>query len=267
MEPPANGGNVQMLARDGVALAYEERGQGDPPLLFAHGWSCDHTYFAPQVERFSRAHRTVAVDLRGHGDSDAPEQAYTMSGFADDLAWLCGQLALNKPVVIGHSMGGVIALQLAAEHPAVPRAIVMLDGGTRTLVPPPPGGDPSIKLADVIRTAPDLSAVREVIDTMFLPASDPVLRASIAERMLSGRRHVMASAWEQLRWVDGVSAARRCSVPALFINAAAWRPELERFLQLCPQLLLGQTVGAGHFNMLEVPDQVNAMIARFLEII
>jgi pimeloyl-ACP methyl ester carboxylesterase len=255
---------VQTIARDGVALAYEERGQGDPPLLFVHGWSCDHTYFVPQVERFSQQHRTVGVDLRGHGASDAPEQAYTMSGFADDLAWLCGHLGLDKPVVVGHSMGGVIALQLAAEHPDVPRAIVMLDGGTRTLVPPPPGGDPSIKLADVIRTAPDLAAVREVIDAMFLPISDPELRNSIATRMLSGHRHVMASAWEQLRWVDGVSAARNCSVPTLYINAATWRPELERFLQLCPQLMLGQTVGAGHFNMLEVPDQVNAMIARFL---
>jgi hypothetical protein len=82
--------------------------------------------------------------------------------------------------------------------------------------------------------------------------------------MLSGRRHVMASAWEQLRMVDGTSAAQACKVPALFINAGTRRPELERLQELCSHVMIGQTVGAGHFNMLEVPDQVNAMLSRFL---
>jgi hypothetical protein len=82
--------------------------------------------------------------------------------------------------------------------------------------------------------------------------------------MLSTPRHVIASAWEQLRKVDGASAARACQVPVLYVNASTWRPELELFKALCPQLMLGQTVGTGHFNMLEVPDQVNAMIERFL---
>jgi pimeloyl-ACP methyl ester carboxylesterase len=116
-----------------------------------------------------------------------------------------------------------------------------------------------------MRHADDLTPVRDVIGTMFLPSSDPQLRAWITEAMISGHRHVMASAWEQLRWVDGRSAARACQVPALFVNAATWRPEeLAQLRELCPQVVLGQTVGAGHFNMLEVPDQVNAMLSRFL---
>jgi pimeloyl-ACP methyl ester carboxylesterase len=255
---------MQTISRDGVALAYEERGQGSPPLVFVHGWSCDHRYFAPQVEHFSQRHRTVAVDLRGHGVSDAPRQEYTMSAFADDVAWLCRELHAEKPVVVGHSMGAVIALQLAAEHPDVPGAIVMVDGGTRTMVPPPPGGDPLLALADVMRHADDLTPVRETIGAMFLPTSDPELRAWITEAMLATPRHVIASAWEQLRKVDGASAARACTVPVLYVNAATWRPELGLFTELCPQLTLGQTVGAGHFNMLEVPEQVNPMIERFL---
>jgi pimeloyl-ACP methyl ester carboxylesterase len=99
---------------------------------------------------------------------------------------------------------------------------------------------------------------------MFLPTTDPDLRAWITERMLMPPRHVMASAWEQLRLVDAASAARANRAPTLYVNAASWRPELARFKELCPQLVLGQTVGAGHFNMMEVPDQVNAMIERFL---
>ena len=105
---------MQIRSRDGVALAYDEAGHGDPPLLLVHCWTCDHTFFAPQFHYFRRTHRVVAVDLRGHGASDKPGQDYTVAGFVDDLVWLCGQLELTKPVVIGHSMGGNIALELAA---------------------------------------------------------------------------------------------------------------------------------------------------------
>ncbi len=74
------------LQRDGVSLVYQEQGSGDPPIVFVHGWMCDHTHFAPQFEHFGRKHRVAAVDLRGHGRSDTPEQDYTIDGFADDLA-------------------------------------------------------------------------------------------------------------------------------------------------------------------------------------
>jgi pimeloyl-ACP methyl ester carboxylesterase len=111
---------------DGVALFYEEAEGDDPPVLLIHGIGCDHTTFAPQFEHFARrGHRVVAVDLRGHGKSDKPHHSYTMQLFADDLAWMCAQLGLEKPVVIGHSMGGVVALAL--RYPELPSAIVMID--------------------------------------------------------------------------------------------------------------------------------------------
>jgi len=69
---------VGFLERDGVKLHYEEAGAGDPPFVFVHGWCCNHTYFAPQFDHFAKNHRVVAVDLRGHGASDKPEQDYTI---------------------------------------------------------------------------------------------------------------------------------------------------------------------------------------------
>jgi pimeloyl-ACP methyl ester carboxylesterase len=66
-----------------------------------------------QFDYFGRTHRAVAVSLCGHGASDKPVQEYTVAGFADDLAWLCDQLRVVKPVVMGHSMGGNVAFELA----------------------------------------------------------------------------------------------------------------------------------------------------------
>ena len=96
---------MPFLERDGVKLYYEEKGSGEPAMLLVHGWTCNHTHFAAQAAHFSKNHRVVSVDLRGHGQSDAPQQEYTLDGFADDLAWMCGQLGLDRPVVCGAQHG------------------------------------------------------------------------------------------------------------------------------------------------------------------
>jgi pimeloyl-ACP methyl ester carboxylesterase len=255
---------VLTLSRDGVALAFTDEGQGGPPLLFVHGWACDRAFFAPQLAHFRPSHRVVAVDLRGHGASDKPEQEYTLQTFVDDLVWVCGQLGIKRPVVVGHSMGAAVALLLAGTHPDLPSAIVMIDGGIRTLA-----GDATTSSA-VLATAPDLTgedyreAVRDIVRPMFLPTADPELRQWIVERMLRTPRHVLASARRHLMTTNLTAAATACTVPVLYIQAASPRPELSRFQELCPRLVIGRTVGAGHFNVLEVPAQVSAMITSFL---
>jgi pimeloyl-ACP methyl ester carboxylesterase len=76
----------------------------------------------------------------------------------------------------------------------------------------------------------------------------------------------MASAMECIFSCDTAASTAGCQAPALLINAAAPLADLDRLRQLCPQITIGQTVGAGHFNHLEVPDQVNAMIDRFMQV-
>ena len=74
------------LKRDGITLFFEEAKGLKRPILFVHGWCCDHSFFAPQFEHFAHeGHHVVAVDLRGHGQSDKPHEDYTMQLFADDL--------------------------------------------------------------------------------------------------------------------------------------------------------------------------------------
>jgi len=62
---------MQLIEKEGVTLAYQDTNPGSPPILFVHGWGCDHTAFAPQAEFFRHSPRVVSVDLRGHGKSDA----------------------------------------------------------------------------------------------------------------------------------------------------------------------------------------------------
>jgi pimeloyl-ACP methyl ester carboxylesterase len=253
---------VQTLQRDGVTLAYTEAGSGEPPILLVHGWTCNHSYFQPQFEHFARSHRTVAVDLRGHGASDKPEQEYTADGFADDLAWLAGELGLHKPIVIGHSMGGAIVLALAQRHPDLPRAIVMVDGAAV----PRRGATTAVQaFVAGLYSAAYLEVQRAFVESaLFDPTDDPALRERVTREMTASPQHVTASCIKNLTAYDFEAAARACAVPALNVVAARPIQDVQLTRELMPNLVHGQTVGAGHFLQLLVPDQLNAMIDRFL---
>ena len=81
--------------RDDLGLYYERAGRGDPPLVFVHGWCCDHTFFQPQFEHFQSSHAVATFDLRGCGSSDRPEDGYDIPSLADDLAWLCHEIGIS----------------------------------------------------------------------------------------------------------------------------------------------------------------------------
>ena len=254
---------MRSVSRDGVALCYEETAGDGPPVLLVHGWCCDHSHFAPQFEHFaSLGHRVVAVDLRGHGQSDKPRQDYTMQGFADDLAFLCRELDLVKPIVIGHSMGGIATFELAGRHPDVPSAIVLVDS---SVAPASRAGFSNI--LELLRGSDYQAAARDYIaQTLFIATDDAARRDHILAGMASAAQHVMVSAMTSVRSYDPAPAAAAIKVPALYIaaNMVPLRSDPARLRALMPDIHYGMTVGAGHFCQLEVPDQVNAMIDRFL---
>lgn len=255
---------VAYLVRDGVALAHDEEGTGDPCLVFLHGAACNRRFWEPQMRRFGAARRVVSVDLRGHGESDAPVQSYAMRLFADDVAWTCRELGIEKPVLIGHSLGGMIALDLASAYPDRVGAIVLIDSALLA------GADRAEVVRDLVDRLrgddPDL-ALRNYFAGLFSPDDDPALTGWILDQAVLTQPHVTSSIWEEsiLSW-DDERALRRCRVPLLYIDAGTPNADLARAGELCPGLTLTRTVGSGHFSPLVVPEQVNAILERFLHI-
>jgi len=171
------------------------------------------------------------------------------------------QLGLGKTVVVGHSMGGVTVLQLAAAHPDCVAAIVMVDPAS--LVPPPERRATLEAMAAAIE-AGNHEPLRQFIENMFLPTSDRRLVENIMAVMLTAPDHVAVNAMRGVLEFDGRAAAALCKVPALHLAAAPQRNPPHLMSEWLPNVVNGCTVGAGHFNQLEVPDQVNAMIEAFL---
>lgn len=251
------------LIRDGVRLAYEDVGSG-PPMVFVHGWTCDRTHFAPQVRHFAQTRRCVSVDLRGHGESDKPEQAYTIEGFADDVIWMCGELGITRAALAGHSMGGAIALAMAGRSPDLAAALVMLDPAILF----PTGAQTRIaELIAQFRSMDGTAAVRRfATEQFFTKASDPALKERLVDAMCRTPMHVVVSAFQGVAAFDSEAALRHLAAPALYVEAAPGLDRLARLQELCPDALVGTTVGAGHFHQLEVPQQVNPMIERFVAV-
>ena len=241
---------TETLSLAGLRLAYDAAGAGDPPMIFVHGWCCDRSYFAPQFEHFASGHTVVAMDLRGHGDSGRPAASpggYDVDAMADDVLSVADAANCDRPVLVGHSLGALIGLACAARAGAI-RALVMVD-------PAPITNEKAKRFfreSVAAVAADDNGSWRTTfVEGMFLP-TDAARRAVIIEQVMGE--------------FDGAGALARATVPVLSIGSAVPSNASADLRRLCPAITVGQTVGSGHFNQLEVPDQVNAMIERFLAV-
>ena len=256
---------MQFATRNGFRLAYQESGSGPSSVVLVHGWGGDHTYLDLQQAHLRGKHRVVNVDLRGHGASDSPQDDYTMELYADDLAWLCQELGLLRPLVIGHSMGGMATLQLAAKYPQAPSAIVMIDS---LVLPSQALMDSFAPLREAMLGEGYATAFQQTILSLLLPSDRDDIRARILDAEKLPQQHVLASSLDaHFRNDITEAAAIRLKLPAAYIGSAHPLGNTEAFLKLTPQLQIAQTLGSGHFSPLQVPAQINAMLDAFIALI
>jgi pimeloyl-ACP methyl ester carboxylesterase len=254
---------MRTLSRDGVALAYGDSGTNRPSMLLVHGWGCDHTVLSAQREHFARSYRVVSVDLRGHGESGSPEHEYSMASFADDLAWLCCQIELPKPVIVGHGMGGAVALEFSSRYPDLSSGIVMLQ---TTVFPPQAWLNANALFAEeALATKDHVAVFRSIVSKGFCASDNRAKQAELTLYLPRAPRHVLLSSFiHSVSDYDAGPAATGCHVPIAYIGGTNSIADVFLFKALTPQLVVGQMVGAGYFAPIFTPDQVNSMIVCFL---
>ena len=118
---------------DDIDLSYEVNGEGEP-LLFIHGLGSSHGDWEAQVQFFADRYQVIVFDVRGHGESSKPAGPYSVRLFAADTVKLLNALRVGPVHAVGISMGGMIALQLALDHPQAVRSLVIVNSGAEFVV-------------------------------------------------------------------------------------------------------------------------------------
>lgn len=114
-----------------IQLFYEELGSGEPMLLL-HGNGEEHGYFQHQIEHFSKSHRVIAIDTRGHGKSPMGEKEFSIKQFAQDLDDFMVEMGLEKAIILGFSDGANIAMEFALAHRDKVSKLILNGGNIET---------------------------------------------------------------------------------------------------------------------------------------
>ena len=115
------------ISSDGIKISFDIQGEGNPALVFVHGWSNNRSIWVEQVAHFSKKYKVIAIDLPGFGKSGNNRQKWTMATFGEDVATVINKLDLNQVVLVGFSMGAPVVIEAAMRMPDHITGLVLVD--------------------------------------------------------------------------------------------------------------------------------------------
>jgi pimeloyl-ACP methyl ester carboxylesterase len=255
------GGMRYFRASDGAELAFAESASGTPALVFVHGWQADHAVWRDAIDFLGPKMHTVAVDLRGSGESRNAAQPYRLERFAADLRELVDALQLGSVVVVGHSMGATVALRFAVDAPEATRGLVLI------APVPASGGAYSAKGEAYLRaTAGDPVAARNWLARTFAHVPDEATLERVCAAAAKTGRDVALESFESWAHADFAEATRAIKASALVIAPEHDVPEVHerKVAALLPNARYVVLPECAHYALLEKPREIAELIREFV---
>lgn len=270
--PPDASPRDRFVTVQGLRLRYHDWGGSGPPLLALHGAAAHAHWWDPVAPHLAGRFRVLALDWRGHGRSAWPRPpAYRTEDFAADLLGVIERLALGRPVVAGHSMGGQAALAFAAWHPERLSRLVVIDAKPRSSLRrlrERQRREPRPRVEFPTRAA----AVRRFRLRPPETVAPPALLRAVGGR---GVRRLPSGGWayrfdpacERTRVpVDAWPLLRRIAVPTLVVrgehSTILSHERAERMVKAIPSARLEEIPGAHHHVTLDAPRELaDALLA------
>ncbi len=242
-----------LYTHDKIPLACDCLGQGQSLLLFVHGWTCRRSYWLPQLDYFSSKYSVAALDLPGHGDSGSGKRTdWGVASFAFDVATSVRALNAETVILIGHSMGGAVALEAARQLGTTVAGVVLVD----TFAIDYCGLPVETVQAIAAPFAEDFSsAIAGLVEQTSTTATPHNLKQQLIREMSAADPAWALPVWRDLLSWNPQAAFEELQIPIHAINGSLI-PESAR--ERCAPFI-NETVipGAGHFLQMEDPTGFN----------
>lgn len=260
----AAGQQGTVTAADGLEIAYDVRGEGDPALVFVHCWTCNRAFWREQLDVFAEDHTVVALDLPGHGASGRERETWTMAAFADDVRRVVEALELERVVLVGHSMGGPVSVLAAGAMPERTAGVICSD----TLHDAEMVWPEEMRQGFVQGFTEDYEgAMAGAVASMTL--QEGALREWLTQQMLRADRGMALAMIDELGTFRLDEAFEAVEAPVRCINAVPYAEHVvdtavetnRRYADFDAAMM----EGVGHFPHLEKPAEFNAHMREFLQ--
>lgn len=254
---PTEGATRIAIAPDGVHVQYRVYGSGEPALVFIHGWSCDSNYWREQVPEFKKRYTLVMVDLAGHGGTDSNRSDWSIARFGQDVASALSAVPNKQIILVGHSMGGPVAIEAARALKS--RVIGIIGVDTFKSIGAPNPGKAQVDALIKPFEADFIGETRRLVtDHLFVKGSNPQLAQKIAYDMSLSSPRVAVPSLRALLEYDFTEPLKNISVPIVAINSDLGEPVNEaRIRKVLPKFRAVTLAGDGHFLMMEDPQRFN----------
>ena len=251
----------------GIRMHYQVEGQGEP-LLFIHGLGSSLRDWAAQRAHFAQSYQVISLDLRGHGGSAKPPGPYGMPLFAADSAALLDTLGVGPAHVVGISMGGMVAFQLALDAPRQVRSLTIVNSAPELLIRTPRERLKVWQRQLIVRLL-GMRKIAEVLSTRLFPEPGHAdLRRTFIERWAENDPRAYR---DSLRAMLGWSVADRLAeiaCPTLVIAADQDYTPLatkQAYVARLPNARLAVIPDARHAVPVERPEAFNRILSEFLD--
>lgn len=251
---------------DGNLITYETRGRGDIALVFIHCWACNRDFWREQLPHFETDYKVIALDLPGHGSSGAQRANWTIDAFGQDVKAVLDDQKVENAILIGHSMGGPVALAAAKYLDERVKGIVCVDSlHSLERITPASTMAPFI---DAMKK--DYAAMMTTMsDAMFPKDGDAEVKAYVLEEALGADQTSVIAVMSGFADLDLTALASEAKTPIRCINAAPLPPAIpETTIETNQKYADFDAVlmdGVGHYLHLEKPDAFNTQLADILK--
>jgi pimeloyl-ACP methyl ester carboxylesterase len=252
----------EVTAFDGVTLFYTHRGDGPVSLVFIHGWACNSGFWSAQMDALAPDYRVVALDLPGHGRSGADRGEWSLPGLGADVKTVADALGLRRVILVGHSMGGPVALEAARLMPDRVIGVVGVD----TLHDADFKWDPALWRQTLQSFEKDFPASCEgFVESMFLPETDPALVDRVRSEMCAIQPKIGVELLRVFPEYDLPEALGQVQAPIRGINAPFLPTNVENNRRYARDFDVVVMEGVGHFLMMEKPNEFNRLLRQAVE--